>query len=242
MLESSNQWLYCSYLGWPVYFRLWETHCKTSFLLPKPVFLLLSVNCECMTNSVCIPSLTCCVTWPFALDTFCTLPSPSRRQRADVAWWEQLVPSFPYSHLSALTLDQPASSFPSFSFYLEHVDGEQSFFLACFARHSGCFLQKEGESFPQSSLLAQPVIQMWFGSGMGRCWHLSQIRETVWHRARTAIMPAVGSRQQPIQCSSQLAPTDSTYEYSILNLILGSLVLLNSGLKCLWFIKQSHPV
>lgn len=53
-------------------------------------------------------------------------------------------------------------------------------------------------------------------------------------------MPAVGSRQQPIQCSSQLAPTDSTYEYSILNLILGSLVLLNSGPK-MSVIYQAKP-
>lgn len=57
-------------------------------------------------------------------------------------------------------------------------------------------------------------------------------------RVHAAFVPAAGSSNS----ESASVPTDTDYEHSILKLILGSPVPLHSGLKCLQFLKQDHPV
>lgn len=100
---------------------------------------------------VCV-SLPSCVLWADLLLWTVHPAHPfsclwGRTHSAGVTQWEQLVPVFLWSHLSAVTIVWLAYPFPSGVFCLGHADGEWSFFSTWLSRLPS---KKGGKGFLQS--------------------------------------------------------------------------------------------
>lgn len=132
-------------------------------------------------SSVCVSLPWCALCPGLWLWMLSFLHSPfsglcGRRQHAGAAWWEQLVPAFPCSHLSSVIIAWLAYPLPSGGLLSWMCRWRVVLFLNLLFQASCMFMTKKRKGSSAVILVAQLTTGMWFCLDVGVCWHLCQIR------------------------------------------------------------------